>query len=264
MNVDVVVLPAQLGSVEGAAVVVFDVLRATTTIAAALAAGVGEIRIYGSTQSARAAATAAGRDGVLLCGEEKCLPPEGFDLGNSPGAFDASRHRGRAVYLSTTNGTRAILASGSAAHVFTGALVNAAAVARAVHDVRAANVILLCAGTNGQVAAEDVIGAGAVLHALRPHGSLRLRSDVAWMAEDLFIAHRCDLAGALRASRGGQNVLAAGLEADIEFAARLDAIDVVGEIVPGDPPVVRLVRRASRSDSSADFADSADWTKPFS
>lgn len=243
MNVDVVLLPRDLGSVEGAAVVVFDVLRATTTIAAALAAGVRGIRVYGSTESARAAATAAGRSAVLLCGEERCLPPDGFDLGNSPGAFEAGRHAGRVVYLSTTNGTRAILTAGGAARIFAGALVNASAVARALHDAGAQDVRLLCAGTNGRVAAEDVIGAGAVLHALRPHGHLQLQSDVAWMAEDLFVAHRDDLTRALAISQGGQNVIAAGLEADIDFAARLDAIDVVAEVHAADVPVIRAYPR---------------------
>jgi 2-phosphosulfolactate phosphatase len=241
MTVDVVLLPDALRRVTGISAVVFDVLRATTTIAAALAAGLEEIRIYGTTEDARAAANAEPREARgLLCGEEKCLPPAGFDLGNSPGAFDAARHRGRHAHLSTTNGTRAILAANGAARIFTGALVNASAVAAGLHRAGATDVILLCAGTNGQVAAEDVIGAGAVLHALRPYAPVRLQSDVAWMAEDLFIAHRSDLARALRTSRGGQNVIAANLEPDIDFAAALDSIDVVGEVHPGTPPVIRI------------------------
>ena len=61
------------------------------------------------------------------------------------------------------------------------------------------------------------------------------------MAEDLFVAHRADLAGALRRAAGGQNVIAAGLEADIDFAARLDALDVVGA-------VARRVRGSSEQD----------------
>jgi 2-phosphosulfolactate phosphatase len=240
MNVDVAFVPAGMPSLanSGVAVVVFDVLRATTTMASALASGVSEIRIYPDTESAREAGRRSAD--VLLCGEEQCLPPAGFHLGNSPGAFNASSHRGRTVCMSTTNGTRAILAARDAVRVFTGALVNASAVARAVHHA-GADVVLLCAGTNGAVAAEDVIGAGAVMHALRPLGAVRLGSDAAWMAEDLFVTHRSDLAGALRTSRGGQNVIAAGLEQDIEFAARLDAIEVVGEVHRDEAPVVRPI-----------------------
>jgi 2-phosphosulfolactate phosphatase len=239
MKVEIAYLPSVLPPLQGTGVtvVVFDVLRATTTMAAALAAGVEEIRVYGSTAEARTAGDVAGAN-VLLCGEEQCLPPAGFHLGNSPGAFSGSDHRGRTVYMSTTNGTRAILAARGAGRMLVGALVNACAVARAVSEI-GQDVILLCAGTNGVVAAEDIIGAGAVLHALRPIAQVRPQADVCWMSEDLYVAHRSDLANALRTAKGGQNVIAAGLEADIEFAARLDALDVVGEVHPGSPPVVR-------------------------
>jgi 2-phosphosulfolactate phosphatase len=239
MNVDVVLLPRDLPPLDGTGitVVVFDVLRATTTMAAALAARVSEIRVYPSTSLARTAGER--QSDLLLCGEEQCLPPAGFHLGNSPGAFAPDRHRGRTVAMSTTNGTRAILAAAGAGRMLTGALVNASAVARHVAKI-GTDVILLCAGTNGQVAAEDIIGAGAVLHMMRPHGRVVPQSDVADMAEDLFVCHRDDLASALRTSGGGRNVLAANLEPDIDFAARLDLLDVVGEVHPGDPPVVRM------------------------
>lgn len=239
MNVDVALLPRDLPAISGAGVtvVVFDVLRATTTIAAALAAGVKAIHVFGNPEAARTEA-AASAGGVLLCGEEQCLPPTGFDLGNSPGAFHHGLHARRTVYMSTTNGTGAILAARGAGRVLTGAIVNAAAAARAARDA-GRDVILLCAGTDGQVATEDVLGAGAVLAALRGLGPLQLSSDVAWMAERLFLAARGDLVAALRASRGGRNVLAAGLGQDVDFAARLDALDVVGQVRGDSPPVIR-------------------------
>lgn len=244
MNVDVAYLPGELSRMKlsGATVVVFDVLRATTTITAALAAGVRDIHVYGSTAEARQAGSAGAANGsdLLLCGEEQCLAPAGFHLGNSPGGFQAAEHAGRSVCMSTTNGTRAILAARGARRIFAGALVNASAVAAAA-SAAGADVILLCAGTNGAIAAEDVIGAGAVLHALRPLAKIRPQSDACWMSEDLFVAHRSDLAGGLRIARGGQNVIAAGLEADVDFAAQLDVIDVVGEVHPGDPPVIRRI-----------------------
>src|SRR5213592_719978 len=127
MDAKVILLPRdlRLADLDGRSVVVFDVLRATTTMAAALAAGVREIRVFGDLESARAAAARAGDTDRLLCGEENCLRPEGFDLGNSPGAFDRALHAGRTMYLSTTNGTRAIVAAREAPVVLTGALVNA-------------------------------------------------------------------------------------------------------------------------------------------
>src|SRR4051812_10862439 len=112
MNIEVVLLPSDVRPVhlDGRLVVVFDVLRATTSMAAALAAGVREVRIFGDLAAARAAVR-DGATGALLCGEENCLPPAGFDLGNSPGAFTPELHSDRMLYMSSTNGTRAIVAA---------------------------------------------------------------------------------------------------------------------------------------------------------
>jgi len=212
----------------GRTVVVFDVLRATTTMAAALAAGVTEIRVFASLQEAsRAAAEADGSR--ILCGEEKCLPPAGFDLGNSPGAFRRELHGGRTAYMSTTNGTRAIVAARDAATVLTGALVNASAVARAA-AAGGADVTLLCAGTGGAVAMEDVIGAGAVMASLARLTPVEPQSDAALIARDLYRARGRDLRAALAEAVGGRNVSDAGLAPDIDFAARVDALDVVGRV----------------------------------
>jgi 2-phosphosulfolactate phosphatase len=228
VNLDVVLLPKLLEPhhLTGRTVVVFDVLRATTTMAAALAAGVGEIRVFASLQEASRAAAEADSSRIL-CGEEKCLPPAGFDLGNSPGAFRRELHGGRTAFMSTTNGTRAIVAAREAATVLTGALVNASAVARAA-AAAGGDVTLLCAGTGGAVAMEDVIGAGAVMASLAGFTSLRPDSDTALVARRLFDGAAGGLRAALTESLGGRNVVAAGLSADIEFAARLDALDVVG------------------------------------
>jgi 2-phosphosulfolactate phosphatase len=240
MRADVVLLPKDLQPhhLIGRAVVVFDVLRATTSMAAALAAGVSEIRIFGDTASALAAGREFGGR-ALLCGEENCLPPAGFDLGNSPGAFNHAAHAGRVAFMSTTNGTRALLSARGATAVYIGALVNASATARALAQA-GLDVTLLCAGTQGQVALEDVLGAGAVLEALQDLRDVQMDSDTASVARRLFASARRDLSAALREGCGGQNVIAAGLAPDIDFAARLDALDIVGR-ASGDPPVVRLV-----------------------
>src|SRR5688500_12108117 len=218
MNAEVVLLPRDLkpGQLRERTCVVFDVLRATTTMAAALHAGVTEIRLFDNLDAARAAAAAAHEKPRLLCGEAQCRAPAGFDLGTSPGQFLAS-HRGAAMFMCTTNGTRALLAAREAAVLFIGAIVDASAVAAALRAT-GRNVTLLCAGTNGEVAMEDVIGAGAVLAVLDAKAS----NDVALMAMRLFDASRNDLRDALRQTAGGRNVIDAKLDADIDFAARLD------------------------------------------
>ena len=230
MNVTAIPLPSDLTSADliDRSVVVFDVLRATTTITAALSAGVREIRIFGDTASAQAAATAFGPT-ALLCGEVRCLPPPGFDLGNSPRGFQSNLHRDKTVFFSTTNGTRAILAAADAPVILAGALVNATAVARRLLTENR-DVTLLCAGTGGQIAMEDLIGAGAVFDALANLTPTHSTGEMATIARTLFHGARSHLEQTLRESTGGRNVLAAGLDPDITFAAKVDRLDLVGVV----------------------------------
>jgi 2-phosphosulfolactate phosphatase len=237
MNIDVVFLPQDLHAdqLKGKSVVVFDVLRATTTMAAALSSGVREIRVFGELDAAMAAARSSNVP-HLLCGERHAVKPPGFDLGNSPGVFDPSIHRGLTLFMSTTNGTRAIVAAAGAHTLFVAALVNAAAAADALaqtgHDVT-----LLCAGTEGEASLEDVLGAGAMTEALGARSQINLQSDRARIARLLFHGQRHALLSALTSSRGGQNIIRANLTPDIAFCAKLDSLSVVGQ-VNGSPPIV--------------------------
>src|SRR4051794_13919669 len=104
MNLDVAFLPRDLdpATLTARAVVVFDVLRATTTMTAALAAGVEAIHVAPDVPAARVRHADWTLDPKpLLCGEHRCLAPAGFDLGNSPGAFSPP-HAGRTLIMSTT------------------------------------------------------------------------------------------------------------------------------------------------------------------
>ena len=240
MRVETVFLPSQLKpqDVSSRSVVVFDVLRATTTIAAAFEQGVKEIRVFGDLASAKsAAATHTGPR--LLCGEQRCLPPEGFDLGNSPLAFDRRSHDGRTMFLSTTNGTRAFMAARAAPRLLAGALVNASAVARFLVR-QSADVTLLCAGTDGVIAMEDVLGAGAVIRALCEIHDVTLESDAARLSDRLFQGARHDLPAILSTTQGGLNIRSVGLDEDIAYASRLDALNVVGVVRHADPTFLTL------------------------
>ena len=238
MVVDVVMSPRDLRPEhrEGV-IVVLDVLRATTSMLAALAVGVTEIRIFEELESAAKAAEAC-KTPRLLCGERNAIRPAGFDLGNSPSEFSVERCRGQTLFMTTTNGTRAILAAHGAEVILIGALVNARAVAEALART-AGPMTLLCSGTEGEIATEDVLGAGAIIDRLQSIHPIDLASDAAWIAWQLFRAKRDDLASALRVSRGGRNVIRAGLAGDIDFAANLDSLSVVGT-AGGQPPIVTL------------------------
>jgi 2-phosphosulfolactate phosphatase len=231
MQLSTLILPRDIQpeSIASQSVVVFDVLRATTSMTAALSAGVKEIRVFDSLDAAKTAADAFGQP-RLLCGERNTLPPPGFDLGNSPGQFDATKHAGMTVFMSTTNGTRAIVAAQNAAVLFTGALVNTSAVARQLRD-EARNVTLVCSGSDGQPSMEDLLGCGAVITDLSKLMQIDLANDLSRIAVRLFDDCKENLPAVLADTYGGHNIRRVHLEADIAFAARLDVFNTVGKIL---------------------------------
>jgi len=228
MDVEVVLIPAHLDGrpLSEKTVIVFDVLRATTTITSAFAAGIRSVRAFADLADAKAA-TAAANPRPILIGELNALPAPGVDLGNSPRQFTTA-HAGRDIFMATTNGTKAITAARSAAQMFLGALVNASAAAKAA-AATGRPVLLLGSGTNGAISMEDTIGMGAVCEYLQGFGYAPV-NDVTKMARRLFLSAADNLPTVLRGTQGGHNNIIVGLEADVDFAAQLDVFDIVGEV----------------------------------
>jgi len=242
MKIDVVPLPRMLTDeqVRGRVVVVFDVLRATTTIATALANGAREIRVFDSLDAARTAAAAYVGDDKLLCGEIKAKRPPGFDLGNSPGDYTSAVVRDKTIFLSTTNGTRALVAARQGVVLLTGALVNASAVANALATMDR-DVTLLCSGTDGQIAPEDLLGAGAVLFALMEQHNPGAQIDaLASDALERFRRARHILLDTLLETQGAKNIFAAGLPEDVTFASGFNSNNIVPQC-DGSTMIIRKV-----------------------
>ncbi len=156
------VAPAELA---GGASIVIDVLRATTTITAALAAGAREVIPCLEVDDARGVASRVCRPARLcLGGERGGVKIDGFDLGNSPCEYTAARVAGKSVVFTTTNGTRAMLHAAAADEIWLAALVNLQAVVAGC--AQRPRVDILCAGTGGKITREDVLAAGAIAAAL--------------------------------------------------------------------------------------------------
>ena len=120
MKLDVLFTPAglTLAEVQGRTVFVIDILRATTSMCAALHNGAKAIIPVASTEEALRLAQTLGSEDVLLAGEKNCLRIEGFQLGNSPLEMTEQAVRGKTLVLTTTNGTKALLASQGAAAAY--------------------------------------------------------------------------------------------------------------------------------------------------
>jgi 2-phosphosulfolactate phosphatase len=231
------------GALKGRIAVVVDVLRATTAMVHALASGCEAVIPCGEIDEARRAAAGLPPGTAILGGERGGLPIEGFDVGNSPSSFTPELCRRKTLVMTTTNGTRAILASLEAERVLIAAFVNLKAtlgdltVNRQTKDTRAVHVV--CAGTEGFISAEDSLLAGALVGRLHEGEDVQFANDEAQIAASFWRAsvterdsHSTSLGirRVLMRGRGGHNVTRIGLQADISDAAKVDQFDLVAEL----------------------------------
>lgn len=235
---DVFLLPSlvEVDQLAGRTAVVIDVLRATTTIVYALAAGASEVAVCREVEEARRLAESI--SGAVLGGERGGRPIEGFHLGNSPAEYTRQSVGGKTVIFTTTNGTAAMIRCQRARRVLLGAFVNFSAVCRELRyeltGPGGGGITLVCAGTDGEVTGEDTLLAGAIVENLAAaDGPQLVLNDQAEIAADAWRGCRRDWGGsdplgqALRHSRGGRNLIEIGMENDIAIAAEIDKFDVV-------------------------------------
>jgi 2-phosphosulfolactate phosphatase len=221
VRVDVVFTPDEAGAAPTG--VVIDVIRATSTICQALSAGYQRAFCAAEVEEARALRDALG-EGVLG-GERHAVRIPGFDLGNSPREYVESL--ADTLILSTTNGTRAVVAAAARCErVLIASLLNLTAV---VEAARAAgeDVVVVCAGVQGTLALDDAFVAGRIVEDLGWE-----RTDAADAAARL-VSTWSGAEGAFRASKSGRNLMenAPELEADIPFCARESVLDVAPRFV---------------------------------
>jgi len=225
MPVHVVFTPAE--AAPAAVGIVVDVLRATSTIAQALASGYERVLCCSEIEDARA--LRAELPDSLLGGERKAVRVEGFEVGASPREFLEAR--ARTLILSTTNGTRAILETARRCdRVLLGSLLNLSAVAAAVE---ADDVVVVCAGFQGGFALDDAYCAGRIVQLLEVE-----RTDAAIAADLLARAFPTALDG-LNARTYGPP----GLEQDIAYCAQEDLLDVVPQLTEATGTAAEIMRR---------------------
>jgi 2-phosphosulfolactate phosphatase len=211
-------------TVRGRFAVVIDALRATTVIAAALSAGAARILPVAEVEEARRLYAGLPEGEALLCGERGGNRIEGFHLGNSPLEYTPDAVRGKTLVMTTTNGTRAILACAGAARLALGAVVNASAVGKAA-EASGMDIAIVCAGTRGFFTLEDVLAAGAILSAAGfPEDGM---DDLSRLALRLYRQNAGDLVGALKYCAHARFLVQAGYGSDVEYCMSADTLRVV-------------------------------------
>jgi 2-phosphosulfolactate phosphatase len=244
------------GSLHGGVAVVVDVLRATTVMIHALANGCDAVIPCGEIEEARAVAAEVLTSPPILGGERGGLPIPGFDLGNSPDEYDREVCEGKTLVMTTTNGTRAILASLEAERVYIASFSNLKATAdelivQFLKKDHGHPIHIVCAGTEGFISLEDSLLAGALTTALadwkisaHPEAE-RLGNDEAlivlsqWLEAERYLKRR-SLWKLLSLGRGGQNVVRIGLEKDIKAAAEINRFPIVAELCHDPLRIVKV------------------------
>jgi 2-phosphosulfolactate phosphatase len=215
--IDVALHPADI--VRADLAVVIDVLRATTTATQALASGYRRVLCADSVERA----AALREPGRVLAGERKSVKPPGFDQGNSP--LEALEHHGDELVLATTNGTPAIAAAADRARtVLVACLLNLDAVVQATLERMTSadiHVQVVCSGTNGAVALEDVYVAGRISERLPG-----ARTDAALVAQAVSRAFPAPLESLSR-STDARTLEAVGMGDDVSFCAQESILSLV-------------------------------------
>lgn len=224
MHIDVALNPAEIArlperDLSRTTCVVFDVLRATSSIITGLAHGVPEIHPVRTVEEALA--LKARMPGAVLGGERHGDRIEGFAVGNAPHEYlDLA---GRPVITTTTNGTVALRACEGAARVLVAALLNLAAVGDELRRANPEEVLLVCAGTFEEFALEDALAAGLLVAELTGADL----SDAALAVAGLAWSYAEPVA-ALRASKNGRVLEARGRGAEVNWCAQRSVFKVVG------------------------------------
>ncbi len=208
----------------GAAVVVVDTYRASTTIAVLVAHGAWVVPVASIEEAER-------RPADFRIGERGSAKVRGFDFGNSPTEVEEARiPPGSTVVLSSTNGTRIIEAAHRSPGIFIGAFVNAGAVAEellrlATNDSR---IVVVGCGWRGRRASEDESAAGEILGRLQ-QGGADLESRAEWIVEQ----HRERPKKALLTNTAARRIKRLGYERDLDFCLAPDTVPVVPRLVDG-------------------------------
>lgn len=227
MRLRVCFTPAEVRAddVEDASAIVIDVVRATSCIVEAMANGAEAIRPAVSIEEAVRLRDSTSGDGVLLCGERHGLRIAGFDLGNSPAEFTAEAVGGKRLVMTTTNGTKALVAAEGAERILPASFLNLGAVADAVRGDRA--LVIICAGRAGRFAMDDTVCAGHVLRRILD-GSAgdAVLDERAQAAVDLAGIHEVS-AEMLAMTEPGRALVEVGLGGDLALCASADRHKIV-------------------------------------
>lgn len=207
------------------AVIVIDVLRASSTIAQALYNGCKDIIPVESAERALDLMQKIGKEYVLLCGERDGQKIEGFDLGNSPFEYSSQVVQDKTLIFATTNGSKAIVKAATGEKVVVGSFVNFREVLELVLNLNK-DLSIICSGKENRFALEDAVCGGMFVHKLLENKKADL-NDGSQAALGLYQKHKDNLLKVLEGCDHGKFLSSLGFEKDLNFCSQLNSLPVL-------------------------------------
>lgn len=208
-----------------------DVLRATTTMATVLAAGGEAVQVFSDLDQLMQVSEKWPAEKRLRAGERGGAKVAGFDLGNSPLDCTPEQVQGRRLFISTTNGTRALQRVQAAPTVLAAAFVNRAAVVQYVLKKQPESMWIVGSGWEGSFSLEDTACAGAIAHSLLQQTNLPLEdlasNDEVIGAIALYSQWQDKLLELFYQASHGKRLLRLDGHADLKYCAQTDILDVI-------------------------------------
>jgi 2-phosphosulfolactate phosphatase len=203
-------------------VVIIDVFRATSTIAAALHQGAKEIIPVDDVQKCIALGETLANS--ITAGERDGKVAPGLQHGNSPLEYPRSFIEGKTLVLTTTNGTRLLHMCKEADEIITGSFLNLTAVCDYILQQKKP-VLLACASWKDRYNLEDSLFAGAVYERVKEH--FEMNCDSTRAATHLYRSAKNDLYGFIQDSSHFLRLSKFGLQYDMEYCCKIDAHNVL-------------------------------------
>lgn len=211
--------------------IAIDVLRATSTIATALAAGAEAVQVFSDMDKLMYVSEQWPPEKRLRAGERGGSKVAGCDLGNSPLDCTPELVQGKRLFISTTNGTRSLQRVQHAASVLAGAFINRKAVVDYVLAKQPDTVWLVGSGWEGSFSLEDTACAGAFAYSLQNAIGAPLDefagNDEVIAALALYLQWKNNLLQLMHHASHGKRLLRLNCHEDLKYCVQTDILDVL-------------------------------------
>ena len=230
MKVDIIFTADEVSQekTKGKVCVVIDVLRATSVMVTALHNGAEKIFPFKDIKTIQE--RCENLKNIIKCGERNALKIDGFDLGNSPLEFTKEKVFGKDIYMSTTNGTKAVENSLSAEKIIICSFLNVKSVSKKLLEYKK-DCVIVCAGTNGKFSLDDTLCAGFIIKEMQKYTEIEM-NDILLSVIRISESHE-DIKDILKRSTHYERLLSLGFEKDMEHIFSLNKYSIVPEYKNG-------------------------------